>query len=210
MQLDRRPGLRAGAQVLSLVVLTLLASATACAMPRTLDAPAVDRLARSVLRYRSPELEMVVGTNPAQMAVGEERWLVLHVGISGARRIATRLDREGLTLRLPSGQMLPLASQSELAAGFDGIEPFLRRAAIASPPLQYYVGSRAACAVPFFAEPNRGIVSSTLFVNDRQFCTGFLYFYTDDSVRPGTYELHVATKNGDGKIAFELLAAAGG
>lgn len=180
------------------------ASCAACITASRSPVPGTRQVGDSVFRYQGPDLEMVISTKPAELAVGKERWLVLDVGVNGTRRIVTRLDRENLTLRTPDGRLFPLASQKELTANFDEIEPFLQRTSVARQPLDYYVRDRELCRVPFFAEPGRGTVAEALFVNDRQYCVGPIYFRLEDAVQPGPYELVIVTKGGRGAVPFEL------
>lgn len=96
-----------------------------------------------------------------------------------------------------------------LAPGCASVEtsdtPVLRRYGIRRSSLEYRVGNRSACRLPLFAvPPGSSTTSDSLFVNDRQYCTGFVFFRLDGFVQPGLHELVIAAERGDVRIPLVL------
>ena len=187
-----------------LVLLVTWALLAACARQPLDGAPPVRRSGESVYRLTTADLELTLNVAPARLTVAEREWLVLEIGVSGTRRSASRLDREGVVLVLPDGEQHALAGQRELVENFTDLEAFLRRAAIAGPPLSYHVRDRRRCRVPFFAEAGKGTVADSLFVTNREYCLGHLFYRLQQSVQPGDYRLIVSTERDEGVLPFVL------
>ncbi len=189
---------RAGAVAIVAAVVAVASCTTA--VPTA--APGVERLGAAVLRYRGAEFEVVLGYRFAAANLGED-CLILDVAMSGATGKAVEIERRRIALRTPTGEWVPLASQEEFAREFRRLQPLIRRAAIASDPLDYWAG-RVPCGTELFVVPGEGVAFDALTVNDRRVCSGRLFFFPPGGVQAGTYTLRIELPETEVRIPFSL------
>lgn len=185
-----------------LLTLLPLALLIACSSAVPTETPGVERLGSAVLRYSGPEVAVVIGYRFATMSIGDD-WLMLDTAITGTRGRSVEVSRDKVSLQLPSGDTVPLASQEEFAKDYGRLQNTIARANIASEPLDYWVG-RAPCLLNFFAAPGQGIAMLSNWVDDRRVCTGRLYFFIPQGIQPGHYTLGIDLEESTVRIPFEL------
>jgi len=173
--------------------------------PATLDQPG-----QHLMRYHGPRLEVVVSSRFAASSLGEP-WLMLNVSMTGTRRVAARVSRDGLFVIAPSGERIAAPTQREFAEAFPEVQSLIHRAALASEPLSYAGGDKERCRLAFFATPGVAIrrpgdahTSDLLFVNNRMLCSGPLYFPIPGGVQPGTWVLGIQLDEITIRIPFAL------
>jgi hypothetical protein len=176
-----------------------------CSTAVPTETPGVSRVGATVLRYAGPEIEAVVSYRFASRSIGDE-WLLLDIALTGAHHDSVEVTRDGISLRLPSGEDIPLAAQEEFAAEYGTLAPVLARADIAAEPLDYWSG-RKDQPLEFFSPPGQGLVFPSFWVNDRLVYSGRLYFFVPGGIQNGHYELRIKLPESEVRIPFRLTAA---
>jgi hypothetical protein len=184
-----------------------LAAAAGCSALEKKEGAELTQVESQLLRYEGPYLDVLLGTGAAQAAVGQQKWLILEMALSGSRRRNVKVQREAITLETPAGKTYPLASVQDLGEEWGELNAFIQRYEVARAPMEFRVGDRQPCNLPFFATPpGSATVSDLVFVNDRDFCRGLIYFRLDGFVQPGRYALFVRTDETQVGIPVELEA----
>lgn len=164
--------------------------------------PGVDQVGATVLRYRGPEVELALGYRFATVSLGEE-WLILDLAITAAPGKVVEVRRDRIFVVTPSGDRLELASQERFAAAYAGLQPTLRRAALAADPLGYF-SRELTCPLGFFAAPGEGLVFPTVSLDDRRVCEGQLFFWVPGGIQPGRWTLGIDVVETQVRIPFVL------
>ena len=97
---------------------------------------------------------VILGYKAANLSVGEE-WMLLEVGFALREHVPDYvLSREAVSLELPDGKTIPLATNKEyLEANLSALQ---RRAKVQRDPINYFPNNAVrACRVGFFAEPDQ-------------------------------------------------------
>jgi hypothetical protein len=176
--------------------------ATGCSTAVPTGTPGVDQVGSAVVRYRGPEVEMVLGYRFAAANLGED-WLILDLAVTGATGEAVEIDRADISLRTPGGDVIPLATQEEFGKEFRRLEPTIRRSAVAGDPLDYWAG-RMPCDTQLFTAPGEGVAFDSLTVNDRRICYGKIFFLLPAGVQAGAYVLVVDLPETTIRVPFKL------
>jgi hypothetical protein len=193
---------RAMRLVLGVAAALVVATTLACSTATPTDTPGVDRLGKTMLRYSGPEIEVTLSYNFANTHPGDD-WLFLDTAVTGTNREAVEIQREKIALRIPSGDVIPLASQKDFGAAYPKLAPVLARADIASEPLDTYANRRPK-GLDFLVVPGTAIAFESVWVNDQDVAIGRLYFEVPNGVQPGPYELRIDVKETKVRIPFRV------
>jgi len=182
--------------------LLIVATTAGCRTATPTGTPGVDRVGKTVLHYTGPELETILSYRVASLRPGED-WLFLDVAITGTGRGAVEVKRDKIAVRIPSGEIIPLATQKEFGEAYPQLTAALARADIAREPLDYFP-SRTPKSLNFLVEPGSGVVFESIWVNDLDVATGRLCFFVPGGVQSGPYELRVDLEESKVRIPFRL------
>jgi len=189
-----------------LIMATTVAAASllaACSAAVPTGTPGVDRTGQYLLRSSGDDVTVVIGYKYAIKNLGEP-WLLLDMAVSGQHRTATEIKRDNVFVITPSGQRINAPTQKEFGQAYSELQSAIRRADIASEPLDYFGGDKRSCGIPFFAIPGTATTSDSLFVNDRQACMGRLYFPIPGGVQAGGWVFGIDLKESKVRIPFAL------
>lgn len=186
----------------ALATVVLAAGCATTPMP-TVTEPVVDRPGQHLTRYRDRVLEVVVDTEFAQRQVGDE-WIPLNVAFAGSQAKSVEIDREQIWLRTPEGDRIPLPTYQEFRQRFNEISALTRRVALAADPLDFSRADRRPCVLAFHPLPGTSIARDSLWVNQRELCSGIIYFAVPGGAQPGTYQLVIELEERDVRIPFAL------
>lgn len=192
----------------SLIATALLVLTTACAstsppLERPITEPVIDQPGENLVRYRGPQLEVVISTRYAATRVGEE-WMILQVGMGGMQSASTEVRRDAISLQIPEGQRIPIMSHQLFSSQYSEIAGPARQAAIAAEPLDISRSERRDCALGFMPLPGTSVVREAQQLNMRELCQGFLYFRIPGGIQPGQYELRVELEERTVDVPFEI------
>lgn len=177
----------------------------ACTTATPTDTPGVDRLGATVLRYRGPEIEAVLSYRSAALGVGDD-WLFLDVAITGSGRYSVEVKRDKIAVQVPSGDVVPLATQREFAEAYPQLAAAIQRANVAAEPLDYWVERRSA-SLDFLTVPGERLAMTSQWVNDQAVYQDRFYFFLPAGVQPGRYELRIDLPESKVRIPFRLGTA---
>lgn len=195
---------RVSGRVLTVTVaVATLGLLAACSSAVPTGTPGVERVGQYLLRGTGDDVAVVVGYKYAVKNLGEP-WLLLDLAVSGEHRYATEIKREDVFVLTPSGQRINAPTQKEFAQAYSELQSSIRRADIASEPLDYFGGDKRRCQIEFYAVPGTATTTDSLFVNDRQVCTGRLYFPIPGGVQAGGWVLGIDLKESKVRIPFVL------
>ncbi len=183
------------------VVTVVVLAACSTAVPT--GTPGVDRTGKYLLRNVGDDVSVVISYKYAIQNLGEP-WLLLDMAVSGQHRFATEIKRDNVFVITPSGQRINAPTQREFGQAYSELQSSIRRADIASEPLDYFGGDKRSCEIPFFAVPGAATTSDSLFLNDRQACTGRLYFPIPGGVQAGGWVFGIDLKESKIRIPFVL------
>ncbi len=188
----------AGGVAAAVAMVTTLACSTAAPT----DTPGVDRLGATMLRYRGPDLEIVLSYSFANANLGDD-WLFLDTAVTGVNRNSVELNREKISIKIPSGEIIPLASQKDFGEAYPGLAARLARADIAREPLANFPERRPK-GLDFLVVPGTGVALDSVWVNDQEVAIGRLYFDVPSTVQAGGYELRIDLPETKIRIPFRL------
>jgi hypothetical protein len=187
-----------------LAVASLACGSTTPAMPNPVTEPIIDQPGRYIARYRDSVIEIVLDTKFAANNLGEE-WLILNTAMSGMTGANTEVDRELVSIRAPNGRTIPLPSYREFNAAYSKLARAVRRAALASDPLDFTRASRRDCLIDFFPLPGSGrSARKVLHVSKNDLCVGMLYFPIPNGVQPGNWKLILEFEETEAILPFTL------
>lgn len=190
---------------LSILAITAagLAVTSGCTSATPTDTPGVERMGDYVLRQFGPQLWTVLGYRFASTQVGEE-WMVLDVGLSSPNGQSARVTRDAVFLRSPSGDRIPLATQTEFNEAYGSLRPVIAKSNVNSDPLDYFPPSRIECSIQFFVTPGGGVAFDEVTVSDIRGCFGKLFFEVPGGIQPGRWTLGIDLPESEIRIPFEI------
>jgi len=170
----------------------------------TLHTPGeVRRESDGLIRYRGPEVEVVLSTRYPDTHLGDE-WLILPASVTATAADRVRIDRESIELRGPTGIIHPPISQERFAEVYSSLYGALRAARIASPPVDHTGAARRPCGRWFYAAPGHGYGSPSLEVSRFSRCGGPLVFHIPGGVQAGSWVLTIDLAEREVRIPFTL------
>ena len=195
------------------VVLPLLA--ITCAVLAVVPAVAQDEAAKQMVDVKGEYIRLgyneegwvVLGYRVANGSVGQE-WLLLEVGITLMGSVPNQvLAREDLTVTVPDGASIPLASQEEFSKA--SLRALDARANTSRDSINYFpVGTDHPCRIGFFtdvAQPGRGLAYDTVDLSSNRACVGRVYFHVPGGIQYGQHFLNVQFAGGAVHVPFRIM-----
>ena len=152
---------------------------------------------------------VTLGYRTANASQGQD-WLMVEVGLSLRKPTKNEtLMRDALTLKMPDGSIVPLATQKEHnGAGY--LRALNARADTVRDSINYFpVEANQACALSFFSDPTqRGSLSrDQVELSIRRACLGRLFFKLPEgkTIVPGQYWLYTDFAGSQVQTPFRIL-----
>jgi len=180
----------------------MIVAAVGCSSAVPTETPGVERLGATSLRYRGPEVEVVMSHRYATASVGAD-WLMLELAITTADTATVEIDRNKIWVRTPAGEEVALASQEAFRAAYGELSAKLAQADVMAEPLGYFAGRRER-PLELFATPFEGLVYETVWLTYQEVHVGRLYFEVPGGIQPGRWELHLKLTESEVRIPFRL------
>ena len=115
------------------------------------------------------------------------------------------LEEDAIFVVTPDGRRIPLPSQREFNAAYPEIQSLMRRASIASQPLEATRGGKRQCALDFLRLPESDSTTRTaIWINDRELCVGMLAFPVRGGIQPGRWRLIIELEESNLDVPFVL------
>jgi hypothetical protein len=165
--------------------------------------PSVTQVGRTQVRTVGADLEGVVSYKFADSNLGDE-WLIIDVALTGQRSASIEVKLSDVSMRTPDGRRIPLPTQKEFIDAYPQLQSMLRRAAIASEPLEATRGGKRLCDLNFLRIPGTGSTRDAVWVNQNEFCVGMLAFPVAGGVQPGRWKLIIELEESSLEIPFDL------
>jgi hypothetical protein len=157
-----------------------------------------------MIRSVGIDLEAILGYRFANSNLGEE-WLVVDLALTGLTAKAVEVRQEAIQVITPDGRRIRLPTQKQFIAAYSEMQSLLRRAAIASQPLEATRGDRRPCPLDFLREPGSGLTTRTaVWINRRDLCVGMLAFPIPGGIQPGRWRLVIELEESKLVIPFTL------
>lgn len=150
---------------------------------------------------------VILGYQASNRSVGEE-WMLLEVGMTVLDNVPNyRLTREALSLEIPDGKTIPLATVAEQREG--NPQAIQQRAKVQRDSINYFPTSASrSCAILFFPElGSRAVPFDVVDLSDDRACLGRLYFKIPGGIAYGQYWLNVKFENSLVRVPFRILTA---
>jgi hypothetical protein len=165
--------------------------------------PSVAQIGRTQVRTLGADLEGIVSYKFADANLGEE-WLIVSAALTGQRAESIEVKQSDISVRTPDGRRIPLPTQKEFIEAYSELQSLLRRAAIASEPLEATRADKRPCDLNYLRLPGTGGTRDTIWINQRELCVGMLVFPVQGGVQPGRWMLIVELEESSLEIPFDL------
>lgn len=165
--------------------------------------PGTAQIGRTQVKSVGADLEGVVSYKFATANLGDE-WLIISLAVGGLRGEAIEIRQEAISVRTPDGRVIVLPTQEEFIKAYPELQSTLRRAAVASEPLEATRGGRRPCELTFQRIPGTGTTRKSVWVTQRDLCVGQLTFPVRGGVQPGRWKLAIELEESVFEIPFQL------
>ena len=148
---------------------------------------------------------VILGYQLANRSVGE-KWMLLEVGMTVMDDVPDyKMTRDKISLETPSGQTIPLPSQSEYQKA--DLRSLEMREKVQRDAINYFPPSaHRACRIGFFAPlGSRPMSWDEVELSDERACLGRLYFPIPDGIAYGQHWLNVKFANSLVRVPFRIL-----
>jgi hypothetical protein len=145
-----------------------------------------------------------LGYRAVQQAVGEE-WVLLETGITVRKGVEDyTLKREHLSLKIPDGTIIPLATVKEFnQAG--GCRNLVMRANKIRDSINYFpLDASRPCAIRFFSGLGQ-ISYDQVELSHERACLGRLFFKVPNGIVTGQYWLIIQLANSQVEVPFRVM-----
>ncbi len=194
-------------RVLGAVLVTMIAacgsSGSDNSKPTGPVEPSVTQIGRTQVKTVGADLEGVASYKFADSNLGDE-WLILDVALTGRRTESIEVELSDVSVRTPDGRRIPLPTQKEFIDAYPQLQSMIRRAEVASEPLEATRGGKTLCDLNFLRIPGTGSTRDAIWVNQREFCVGMLVFPVAGGVQPGRWKLIIELEESSLEIPFDL------
>ena len=163
--------------------------------------PAIDQPGRTIMRYRGPEVEVLVDYKFAAQSLGDG-WLILNVAVTGRESRSEEIARRSIKVKMPDGRKVSIPEHKEFTRAYPEYQSAARRAALASSPLDFTKAGRRSCDLAFQPLPGTGIALESVHVNFRRICQGLLYSPIPGGVQPGNWTFIIELEEGEVLFPF--------
>jgi hypothetical protein len=147
----------------------------------------------------------ILGYKLANLSVGEE-WMLLEVGVALREHVPDYvLKRDAVSLELPDGKTIPLASNKEYVNA--NLSALQMRAKVQRDSINYFPNNaHNACRIGFFAEiDQRAMPWGDVELTDNRACLGRLFFEVPGGIAYGQHWLNVKFAKSTIRVPFRIL-----
>jgi hypothetical protein len=152
------------------------------------------------------EAYVILGYQVANRSIGGE-WMMIDLGTTVMDRTPEyKLKREHITLDLPDGKNVPLATV-EQCRGSSEVKAIEARAKVQRDSINYFppMASRA-CRVGFFSDLSGPAMAwDEVAVSNTRACVGRLFFVVPGGIKHGQYFLNVKFEQSLIRVPFRIL-----
>ncbi len=186
---------------LAAVALSLVCDASVWA--RTTGAPdeTLKHVGATAVVYKGSQLELALSYRFAKNNP-EGDWLLLDTVMTAAKA-PVEIPRSAISVRIPDGRVVPLASQEEFGKAYPKLASSVMRANVFREPMGYLIPHRPR-RMDFFSEPGRHLAFQSVWLDDWHNSYGRLYFELPGGLHKGEYELLITLPDGQVTVPFTI------
>jgi hypothetical protein len=173
----------------------------AAAQADTTPTADVTQVGATALVYKGPQVNVALSYRFAKLNP-EGHWLLLDTVMTAADQ-PLELWRTSITLRTPSGDVVPLATEAEFSRAYPNLAPAIARANINREPMGYLIPRRYR-PMRLFAQRGFGLVYPSVWLDQWHDAFGRLFFQLPNSVHKGQYELLIKLSKSEVVIPFTI------
>ena len=147
----------------------------------------------------------ILGYQASNRSIGEE-WMLLEFGMTLLDDVPDEtIMRDAISLELPDGKTIPLASIEAQRKG--NPQAIQQRARVQRDSINYFpVGASRPCVIAFFPElGGKALPQDYVDLSDDRACIGRLYFQIPGGIAYGQHFLNVKFKNSLVRVPFRIL-----
>lgn len=170
------------------------------ALAQAVAAPDVRQVGATVIVYKGPKLDMVLSYRFAENNP-HGKWMLLDTVMTAYTPIG--IPRSAIALRVPSGAVVPLATQHELETGYSKASWDVTRDRALMEPMGYLPPHRMR-PLGFFAERGAGLAYDTTYLDAFHNNFGRLFFDLPGGIQRGRYELLINLPDSPVMIPFTI------
>jgi hypothetical protein len=151
------------------------------------------------------EAYVILGYKLANLSVGEE-WLLLEVGLALRERTKDyTLKRDAVSLDVPDGKTIPLATTPEFRAG--DTRALKSRERVQRDSINYFPpNAYQACSIQFFPDlEQRAMAWDQVELDNHRACLGRFFFKVPGGVTYGQHWLNVKFAESTVRVPFRIL-----
>ena len=186
-------------------VSVLCAAALALTGPQLLaqPAPSAKHHGRAAVEFHDTAMHVVAAYYYSQRH-HDSRWIVIQTALTTAQE--TVIHRNEIALRTPSGQEIPLASQTRIGEDVNKVEQLLQNAKVeAHDILSYFKQQDRFEDMQFFRLPFGPVVHDEFIVDRDHIATSPLFFESSSGAwAAGEYVLVIKHPNGVAELPLTL------
>lgn len=171
--------------------------------PASPSQPSITQVGRTQVRTVGADLTGVVSYKFADASLGDD-WMIIDVALTGERNDSIEVKLADVSVRTPDGRRIPLPTQKEFIDAYPQLQSMLRRAAVASEPLEATRGGKRPCDLNFLRIPGTGSTRDAIWINQNQLCVGMLAFPVQGGIQPGRWKLIIELEESSLEIPFDL------
>ncbi len=148
---------------------------------------------------------VIIGYQVANRSIGDE-WMMLDLGTTLRDGVPEyKLKREALSVDIPSGKNIPLATVEEYRKA--NLQALEARARVQRDSINYFPPmATQACRIGFFAElGSPALPWDEVAVSNRRGCMGRLFFQIPGGIVHGQYFLNVKFEKSLIRVPFRIL-----
>jgi hypothetical protein len=153
------------------------------------------------------EAYAILGYQVANRSVGEE-WVMLDLGTSLMEKVPDQtLKRDALSLDIPDGKTIQLASIQDYRANEGKLQALQNRARVQRDSINYFPPmANQACRIGFFADlSSRAMPYDQVELSDRRACVGRVYFQIPGGIAYGQYFLNIKYEKSQLRVPFRVF-----
>jgi hypothetical protein len=147
----------------------------------------------------------ILGYRTANLSVGEP-WVLLEVGLALREGVPDyEMTPGALSLELPDGKTLPLASVEEYRKA--NLTALNNRSKVQRDSINYFPpNAYKACRIGFFSDlSSRAMAWDNVELSDNRACVGRLYFQVPGGITHGQHWLNVKFAQSTVRVPFRIL-----
>ena len=150
---------------------------------------------------------VILGYQVTDRSAGED-WVMLDVGMTVRDNVpAYMLKRDAVSLDIPSGTTVPLASIPDYRQDETKLQALQNRAKVQTDSINYFPPSaHQACRIGFFSDlSSRAMPFDNVELSSQRACIGRLYFKIPGGIAYGQYFLNVKFEKSVIRVPFRVF-----